>query len=102
MDFVSSLWVTGLHEYKLKVVHKQGLSWSEVIVEEKERGWQCWGEEITPELAAAVGIAGHNRGGRHAAWISRWSGEGFIGTTVGGGDLSWILVVVGSLLTFKS
>ena len=57
---------------------------------------------ITPELAAAVGIAGHNRGRWHASWISRRSGKGFIGTTVGGGDFSWILVVVGSLLTFKS
>lgn len=56
------------------------------------------GAEITPELAAAVGIAGHNWGGRHAAWISRRSGKGFIGTTVVGGFLSLILVVVGSLL----
>lgn len=65
-------------------------------------GWKCRGAEFTPELAAAVGIAGHNRGGRHAAWISRRSGKGFIGTTVGGAGLSWILVVVGSLLAFKS
>lgn len=64
-------------------------------------GWECWGTEITPELAAAVGIAGHNGGGRHAAWISRRSGKGFIGASVGGGDLSWILVVVGALLAFK-
>lgn len=56
---------------------------------------------ITPELAAAVGIAGHDWGGRHAARISRRSGKGFIGTTVGGGGLSRILVVVGSLLAFK-
>lgn len=69
---------------------------------EKSRGQQCRGADITPELAAAVGIAGHNRGGRHAAWISRRPGEGFIGTTVGGGNLSWILVVVASLLFLKS
>lgn len=62
---------------------------------------QCRGAEITPELAAAVGIAGHNRGRRHAAWISRRPGKGFIGATVGGGDF-WILVVVGSFLAFKS
>ena len=59
-------------------------------------------QPISPELGAAVGIAGHNRGGRHAAWISRGSGKGFIGTTVGRGDLSWVLAVVGSILTFKS
>lgn len=60
------------------------------------------GAVITPELAAAVRIAGHNRGRRHAVWISRRSGKGFIRATVGGGDLSRILVVVGSLLAFKS
>lgn len=54
--------------------------------------------ENTPELAAAVGIAGHNWGGRHAAWVSRRSGRGFIGATVVGGVLSLILVAVGSVL----
>jgi len=58
-------------------------------------------QQVSPELAAAVGIAGHNRGGRHAAWISRGSREGFIGTTVGRGDLSRVLAVVGSIRTVK-
>lgn len=52
--------------------------------------------EVTPELAAAVGIAGHDRGRRHAAWVSGRSGKGFIRTTVDRGDLSWILVVARS------
>lgn len=63
---------------------------------------QCCGLEVTPEVAAAVGIASHDRGGRHAAWVSGRSGEGFIRTTVGGGDLSWVLPVVRSFRVFKS
>lgn len=80
---------------------RRGLGWKEVSVW-GEKDLQCREEKTTPELAAAVGIAGHNRGRRHAAWISRRSGKGFIGTTVGGGDLTWILVVMGSLLAIKS
>lgn len=59
------------------------------------------GAVITPELAAAVGVAGHDRGGGHAARVSRRSGEGFKGTSVAGGGLSRVLVVVGSPLAFK-
>lgn len=50
--------------------------------------WKCQGAVVTPELAAAVGISGHDRGGRHAARLSRRSGEGFMRATVSGGDLS--------------
>lgn len=60
------------------------------------------GLEVTPEVAAAVGIAGHDRGGRHAVWLSGRSGKGFIWTTAGGGDLSWILAGVRSFRVFKS
>lgn len=63
---------------------------------------QCSEPEVTPEVAAAVGTASHDRGGRHAAWVSGRSGKGFIRTTVGEGDLSWILLVVRSFLVFKS
>lgn len=77
--------------------------WAEVeSLLRRRKGIVLTMQRSTPELAAAVGIAGHNRGGRHAAWISRRSRKGFIGTTVGGGDLSWILVEVGSIRAFKS
>lgn len=69
----------------------------------RKRRWrtEVQGAVITPELAAAVGIAGHDRGGGHAARVSGRSGKGFKGTTVAGGGLSRVLVVVGSLLAFK-
>lgn len=55
-----------------------------------------------PELAAAVGIAGHDWSGRHVAWISRRSRKGFTRTTLGGGDLSWIWAGMGCFQAVKN
>lgn len=57
--------------------------------------------EVTPEVAAAVGVAGQDRGGRRAVWLSGRSGQGFVWTSVAGGDLSWILLAVRSFRVFK-
>lgn len=67
-----------------------------------ERNDTCTASKTRPELAAAVGVTGHNWGGRHAAWVSGRPRKCFIRTAVGRGHLSLILVGMGSLQAIKT
>lgn len=64
-----------------RVRKEEGIQVREIMT---GRNVTCTASKTRPELAAAVGVTGHNWGGRHAAWISGRPRKCFIGAAVGG------------------